>query len=242
MHWLSWETLAKSKSVGGLGFRDLYGFNVAMLARQAWRLLDNPNSLCGRVLKAKYFPNTSMLEAQPMTGISYTWRSILKGINLLKEGLVWRIGNGEQVKMWSDPWIPRQGSRIPITPRHQNLLTRVQELIDPITGDWDEVLVRNTFWDVDASEILKIPIRDDFDDYPAWHVDEKGLFSVKSAYHLYMSIFCSEANGSGSDEEMRMWKQIWSLEVVPKVKHFVWRMDHKQFAPKTQHKEERCRV
>jgi hypothetical protein len=117
------------------------------------------------VLKAKYFPNTSVLEAQPMAGISYTWRSILKGINLLKEGLVWQIGNGEQVKMWSDPWIPRQGSRIPITPRHQNLLTRVQELIDPITGDWDEVLVRNTFWDVDAYEILKIPIRDDFDDY-----------------------------------------------------------------------------
>jgi hypothetical protein len=111
-----------------------------------------------------------------MAGISYTWRSILKGINLLKEGLVWRIGNGEQVKMWSDPWIPRKGSRIPITPRHQNLLTRVQDLIDPITGDWDEVLVRNTFWDVDASEILKIPIRDDFDDYPAWHFDEKGIF------------------------------------------------------------------
>jgi hypothetical protein len=179
-----------------------------MLARQAWRLLDNPNSLCGRVLKAKYFPNTSVLEAQPMAGISYTWCSILKGINLLKEGLVWRIGNGKQVKMWSDPWIPRQGSRIPITPRHQNLLTRVQELIDPITGDWDKVLVRNTFWDVDASEILKIPIRDDFDDYPAWHFDEKGIFSVKSAYHLCMSIFCSEANGSGSDEETRMWKQI----------------------------------
>jgi hypothetical protein len=83
-----------------------------------------------------------------------------------------------------NPWIPRQGSRIPITPHHQNLLTRVQELIDPITGDWDELLVRNTFWDVDASKILKIPIRDDFDDYPAWHFDEKGLFSVKSAYHL----------------------------------------------------------
>jgi hypothetical protein len=94
MHWLSWETLTKPKNEGGLGFRDLYGFNMAMLARQGWRMLTNPDSLCARVLKARYFPNTSMLEATASAGISYSWRSILKGISLLKEGLIWRIGDG----------------------------------------------------------------------------------------------------------------------------------------------------
>jgi hypothetical protein len=85
MHWLSSELLTKPKSEGGLEFRDLYGFNLAMLARQGWRMLMNPDSLCARVLKARYFPTTSLLEAKPTEGISYPWRSILKGIDLLKE-------------------------------------------------------------------------------------------------------------------------------------------------------------
>jgi hypothetical protein len=99
MHWLSWEQLSKPKSEGGLGFRDLYGFNLAMLARQGWRMLMNPESLCAKVLKARYFPNSSILQATATPGISYSWRSILKGINLLKEGLIWRIGDGAKVNI-----------------------------------------------------------------------------------------------------------------------------------------------
>jgi hypothetical protein len=198
-----------------------------MLTHQAWRLLDNPNSLCGRVLKARYFPNTSILEATPSAGISYTWRSILKGVKLLKEGVIWRIGDGMQVKMWSDPWLPREGSTVPITPRRHNMLTYVHQLIDPVNGGWDEELVRNTFWEADASVILKIPIREDFEDYPAWHYVEKGVFSVKSAYHLYMTVNYPDVVGSsGTRESTDQWKQIWSLEVVPKIKQFVWRLAH----------------
>ena len=39
---------------GGLGFRDLHLFNLAMLARQGWRLIQDPDSLCGQILRAKY--------------------------------------------------------------------------------------------------------------------------------------------------------------------------------------------
>ena len=53
IHWLSWERLCWPKKCGGMGFRDLHYFNLAMLAKQGWTLLSNPDSLCTRILKAR---------------------------------------------------------------------------------------------------------------------------------------------------------------------------------------------
>ncbi|KAM1385963.1 hypothetical protein TB2_031835 [Malus domestica] len=64
IHWLNWRVLCKSKQEGGLGFRDLYAFNLALLAKQSWHFLHNPEALVYRVFKARYFPATDFLEAQ----------------------------------------------------------------------------------------------------------------------------------------------------------------------------------
>lgn len=67
-------------------FRDLEAFNFTFLAKQGWRLLQEPTSLVVKELKAKYSPNTTFLEAKGRTGISFTWRSILEVKELLKKG------------------------------------------------------------------------------------------------------------------------------------------------------------
>ena len=133
------------KERGRIGFRYLYAFNKAMLARQAWRLANAPNSMCARALSAKYFPNGRIMNARSTSGMSYSWRSILKGLKLLKEGVIWRIGNGENVEIWHDPWIPIGKIRRPATSRGNNIIHKVSELISPINGDWDVDLVYQTF-------------------------------------------------------------------------------------------------
>ena len=51
------------KAKGRMGFCDLKCFNSTLLAKQSWHLLEGTNPLLLNVLKARYFKNTSVLEA-----------------------------------------------------------------------------------------------------------------------------------------------------------------------------------
>jgi hypothetical protein len=88
IHWLPWDLLSKPKYDEGLSFRDLYVLNIAMLAKQGWRLIHNPDSLCSQILRAKYFLNGNIFQANATADILYTWRSILKGIDHVKKGMI----------------------------------------------------------------------------------------------------------------------------------------------------------
>jgi hypothetical protein len=108
--------------------------------------------------------------------MSYTWRSILRGVELLKQGVVWRVGAGENIDAWTDPWIPRGTTRRPLNRRGVALVERVADLINPITEQWDSDLVLDLFGEEDAKHILEIPLRSGMDDQLAWHYDAKGFF------------------------------------------------------------------
>lgn len=52
------------KEEGGLGFKKLREFNISMLAKQVWRLMDNANPLVTELMKARYYNNSEFLDAQ----------------------------------------------------------------------------------------------------------------------------------------------------------------------------------
>jgi hypothetical protein len=62
-----------------------------------------PESLCTRVLKAKYYPDGDLLKSEEKPGISYSRRSIVRGLKAIKQGMIRRVGDGTMINIWGDP-------------------------------------------------------------------------------------------------------------------------------------------
>ena len=86
IHWRSWDFLSKPKKDGGMGFRDLRSFNLAMLAKKGWRLIQDQDSILFQCLKARYFPRCNFLDTVVSPNCSYTWKSIMAAVTILKSG------------------------------------------------------------------------------------------------------------------------------------------------------------
>lgn len=158
------------------------------------------------------------------------WQSIWADIQTFKKGCIWRVGTGEKINIWNDCWIPNSSSKKILIVRGNQVLTRVCELIDPISGEWDEGLTRDNFWQIDAERILQIPLfYVETEDYIAWHLTKSGVFSVRSAYYKqWEANFGEEDNGLArySSAPHPVWKKLWKLKVPAKVKFFIWRCLH----------------
>lgn len=131
LHWFNWESLCLPKSLGGLNFRNIEGFNQALVAKQVWRVFTNPNSLISQFLKSLYFPNSSILEAEGGRFPSYLWKSMLWARELLLKGLRFRVGDGRNIKMFQDPWIPKESTFKPIFLDRSMINASVSDFITP---------------------------------------------------------------------------------------------------------------
>ena len=131
IHWKSWDSLSKPKEEGGMGFRDLRYFNLAMLAKQGWRFLKNKDTLLYKCFKAKYFPRCNFLEAEDVPNSSYVWKSILVAQPILKKGSCLRVGDGSKIRVLKDKWIPNYPTnKVLHPPMEEEWEWQVSELID----------------------------------------------------------------------------------------------------------------
>jgi ribonuclease HI len=217
--------MGRSKATGGMGFRDFNSFNKALLAKQIWRLWENPSSLVAQIMQAKYYPTTSALEANMGRRISFAWRSILSSRELVKEGLVWRVGNGRKVRIWEDRWLPSPAFKILTTPSILNPTATVDQLIDREARWWDNNQLNSLFSAEEVSMIQKISIScTNQEDILIWRGTKNGIFSVRSAYYMQMEMVSrNEGACSENEKQNRIWKRIWSLSVPNSEKNFLWR-------------------
>ncbi|CAD6230202.1 unnamed protein product [Miscanthus lutarioriparius] len=153
----------------------------------------------------------------------------MAGKEILQKGMIRRIEDGGSTNIWQDRWIPMHFDARPLTPRADQEIDLVSDLLTE-SGHWNEELIRESFIPVDARAILRLPVRQQGEDWWAWEPEKHGVYSVKSAYrklateHTQGDTLQPQASGDIS------WQRIWGLDVPPKVKVFWGRVLH-EFLP-----------
>lgn len=129
-----------TKNRGGLGFRCLYGYNLALLGKHIWNFLNNPESLVARIFKARYFPDKNVLEAQKGNNASFIWSSICEAKEELYRGFKWVLGDGRSIKNFSEQWLRgKEDYMVDSDYVSSSRNAMVCEFFRPNSKQWDEV-------------------------------------------------------------------------------------------------------
>ncbi|CAN1157596.1 Putative ribonuclease H protein At1g65750 [Linum perenne] len=223
IHWSGAETLCNPKNEGGLGFRNFSDFNLALLAKQGWRILTNPNALWVRLLKSLYFHNRDFLSAKRGARPSWIWSSIFKARDTVSLGALKILGDGSTIDINNDPWIPTLPKFL--TPFNGCPNKFASELINEDPRSWKEDQIQRFFSPIHTRAILAVPIGPSgMEDEWNWSFTRKGLFSVSSAYYAKRKMSQSATPTRGGSDCNKIWKWIWSLSLPPKIKFFIWRV------------------
>ena len=137
------ETLFTRRG-SGIRFRMIHEFNLVLLAKPLWCLVQFPDSLVARVLRGKYYRMSSPLQIISVDSPSYVWASILKEMKLLLLGIMQKINSEYELKVWEDPWIPTTPGR-PARPNAPvvHLRMTASDLINGKTKEWNVGLLEN---------------------------------------------------------------------------------------------------
>ncbi|KAA3481168.1 reverse transcriptase [Gossypium australe] len=225
IHWSCWDKLCLPKSASGMGFKNLFLFNKALLAKQVWRIITHPHCLLARVLKARYFPFIDVLNANVGSYPSFTWRSICNAREVIAEGMVWRVGSGAQINIWNDPWIPGiENNRISGHDIDSRWCT-VNQLLETDKCTWNRELLGELFDEGTASRILSIPISaDSEEDILVWKYEGSGEYTVRSGYRALNSILVHSNKYKVEEDYSEFYKALWFLNIPSKIKIHNWRL------------------
>ncbi|CAL9010471.1 unnamed protein product [Prunus brigantina] len=216
IHLCQWDLACRPKSKGGLGFKKTASMNQALLAKIGWRLHTKDNGLWAKIYEAKYLKGASIFDKSlgARQVCSTTWRSIIHGIQLLMQGMCWRIGQGDSVKFWEDNWVT-----------DAPLMQQAGALTIPDSNCPVSSFSKNGWWDIDklrgvlcedlVQQVISVPVGflGSLPDTQIWKGSANGDFSVKSAYSLFFG---------GCSTPDSCWKSLWSLNVPPKLQYFMW--------------------
>lgn len=212
-----------------MGFRNLSHFNKALLAKQVWRLLDNPDSLVAQVFKARYYKHSNIIDATISNNPSFVWRSLMWSREELDFRTLWKVGNGRRIHSRNDAWIPSLAAEKITSNVSYDSNCQVEELLN-IHQCWDIGKLNNLFLPYEVDAIIHVPIQgENIEDARYWKFEKKGSYSIRTGYWALNN--SSETLSLGTlksecSEKSSLWSKIWALNIPPRVKVFVWKFAH----------------
>ncbi|KAL9813407.1 putative ribonuclease H domain, reverse transcriptase zinc-binding domain-containing protein [Arabidopsis thaliana] len=234
MHWKAREHLSKPKSEGGIRFKDIEAFNIALLGKQLWRMVSRKDSLMARVYKSRYFRKTNPLNAPLGSRPSFAWKSIHAAQELLRQGTRAIIDNGASTEIWRHQWIESKPAKavnvvkrvLPSHARSVSSLQYVRDLLDESGREWRRDLLSALFPEDITKQIIQLrPGGRHTLDRVAWDYSRDGHYSVKSGYWVLMEVVNRRTQTQHVLQPSLnpLYEQIWKAKVSPKVHHFLWR-------------------
>lgn len=189
-----------SKFKGRLGFKKLHLFNLALLAKQGWKILKNTDFLLHLIYKTNYFPNVDFFDTKLSINLSYAWQGIWEVSKWLYKGCRWRINDGSLVRLWLDPWVPSHRSLEKFYNDSDESIQTIMVSSIISNGMWNTNLIRSLVHHQIAGKILKIQLG-------SLHQQDNWLWGRKNWHFLIL-----EARKSSSLIYMRSLKVnlLWS--------------------------------
>ena len=221
INWIGWQGMSISKQKGGLGFRSLYGFNIALIGKQCWKFIKEPQSLVARLYKARYFPDCHLLQATMQRGASFIWAGLMTAKASLRDGYRWVLGDGKDINAVADPWPRRkEGYCVDQDVNYGVSTIPVADFILNNPKRWDEAKVEETFSERDAQLILETTLpQATVKDRLAWPRAMDGQYNVKSGYQHW----CDVNLGNTGVMQSKGWSKLWKTDLPHKIQTFMWR-------------------
>lgn len=92
---IGWATVTKPKSSSGLGIPQLQHMNLSFIAKLGWKIVNDKESLCVKVISGKYMKGSNSLSnIWSKQRASNVWQGIVTSLPIWEIRVRKSIGNG----------------------------------------------------------------------------------------------------------------------------------------------------
>ncbi|GAU41975.1 hypothetical protein TSUD_306810 [Trifolium subterraneum] len=233
INWIKWDKICLDKEHEGLGVRRVKEFNISLLGKWCWRLLQEPESLWVQVLAAKYGMKDGQVD---LGGIrASNWWNNINSIRFGTEGgagswfvdnVVKRLGDGEKTLFWKDKWVDGISLKSQFGRLFDLSLDREVTVADMCRRGWEvggngwrwrrrlfawEEQLWGDCYTIVANVVLQVASPDVWE----WIPDYSTGYSVGGAYHLLTRMYARETSSLNDI--------VWNKLVPSTVSTFAWR-------------------